>query len=319
MVTVVKYYENVKQGDTSLPGRPAQLSIAETLDHTTKGIVEGLTQVLQSSPEHKQRVKLLLDQPRTAGKFAESKIILEDISPFEQMVALSDVLARRKIKKTHSYFFGAENDDHIPVQVKPQSTTTMMHAVLGSTRGERKAPKYTEWAQSDPRKDSSQKRFIPVLEALEIVRQPQYSAATILKGSAFDTDYIDEKWRYGSTYACVEDKGQAKDTPKKNRSAGLNACTLLEHCSDYDDPYAEDKSITLPLSFDEYLDRGIIDETDFAVSSGGVIQDSEEAIMEDKGEELTRDMEKLTISRIGSVSTPALANYIGEKVLSWKT
>lgn len=314
MAAVTGYFERFDAADTTVPGAQALLPIAKALDDATEQALTGLMTVLRGSEEHRARVALLTEQPRTAGKFSRDKMLFEGVSAFEQMVAVSDWLADANIRKPHTFFLAAPDEDYVPLQAKKFKTVdaNMMHVVLGATRGDHKAPKYTTWAESSPWEDTSQKTFIYALEGLEIIRQPHYSAATILKGNAFELDLINSEWRYGSEFACVESRGQAKDTPKKRQSSALNACTLVNRFSDVADPQASEKNIALPIKYEDYADEGYDDDLDTSVSPGQIIQAAERAIVGEESEDLEQLMETLVIAKVGVPATPVLRNHIAQ-------
>lgn len=311
--TVVDYFDQVDRGDVTIPSKKALLQLSQKIDAVTKKVVDDLLKTLQGSPEHEARVKILEKEPRTAGKFAPSKIILEGSSAIEQSAALDSWLQARAIRKPHTWFFSA-GDDCVPVQVKPLKgiTPSMMHIFLGATSGARKAPKYADWAENDPTADENQSRFMAPLTALEIVRQPEFSAATVIKESAFKAGQVDSDWRYGSEYACVEDKGQSKDSPKKQRSAGFNAAGLVKEFADAADPIADEVDICPVIQYEDYADEGYEDDLDLTVSPGQIIKAAKKSIVNRQDENLTRLMQRLTIGAIEVPQTPALRERIAK-------
>ena len=316
---VDRYFRRFKEGDTTIPEAAVQKSISTLLDETEALVVNDLLSTLRASDEHQARIRELNTQPRLAGSFNSGKIIHdnESSSPFEQMAAISDWLAQKKIKGNHTFFLSAPGGDHIPVYIKKQDgrDTTTMHVMLGSKTGSHKAPRYEDWSDTDPWDNGVQKRFVYPLEALEIVRQPNFSAATVLKGNAFETHCIDTAHRYGSIYACVEDKGQSKNTAKKIRSAGLNACTFADIFSDTADPTADEADIFLPINYEDYAEEGYLDALDVSVTPGKLMKAAEKVLINNLDDgDLMRQLENLTIAKLGVVRTPLLSEHIAKKL-----
>lgn len=319
MSAVSNYFEQFSAADTTVPGKKALLPIAKVLDAATEQALTGLMTVLRGTKEHQARVALLEKQPRIAGNFDSSKVLFEGLSAFEQMVAMSDWLADAHIRKSHTFFLSAGGaDDYVPLQAKKFKTThaNMMHVVLGSTSGSHKAPKYADWAETDPREDVGQSVFIYPLEGLEIIRQPYYSAATVLKGNVFEKRKIDSQWRYGDEFACVETRGQKKATAKKQSSAGLNACTLVNRFSNEADPKAEEVDIALPIKFENYADEGYNDNLNTSVTAGAVVNAVKQVFVKQDWADLCRLMETLTIAKLGVPTTPALKQHIAERLVA---
>lgn len=314
-MSISNYFNQFRNGDTTIPTAQVLGSLSKTLDAAMEPVIIGFIDVLRTSPEHTARVEQLKKQPRTSGPFAQSKILLKDASAFEQMVAVGDWLAQAQIKKVHTLFVSVGDSDYIPVKAnKFSKDATLMHVVLGSTSGSHKAPKYADWANEDPWADPSQTRFIYPLEMLEIVRQPHFSGATILKGNAFESEWINSDWRYGPQYACVEGRGQSKDTKKKINSAGLNACGLVEALSDSYDPTAKEVDVCVTVKYENYTEEGYRDYLDISVSPGEVMEATQLAIERKRGQELTRLVENLAIAKLGPPKTPILREYIAGKL-----
>ena len=312
---VLKYFDQFHEGDTSVPVGNTLMPIAKHLDRATNKALKSLMTVLESSKEHRSRVSLLKKQTRTAGKFSNEKILFKGENAFEQMVAINDWLLKTQIQKIHTFYISGRSNGYVPVRVNKFPTdTTMMHVVLGNTRGDHKAPKYTDWAQSDPWLTRSQRIFIHPLEALEIVRQPHYSAATVLKGNAFEEKSIETEWRYGEKFACVESKGQSKDSSKKKQSSALNACSMTDYFSDIADPQALESDIAIYPNYEHYADEGYADDLDLSVSPGSLIIAAEKAVIKKDSSDLERLMEILTIAKLRPPQTPQLKRHIGDRL-----
>ena len=319
---LTQYFERYRTGDTTLPSADALASISRVLDASARDCINRFMQVLRASNEHEARVGTLQAQPSSAGRFAAHKIRLHDASSFEQMVAINDWLTRVRIRGNHTFFLSAD-DDYVPVQVKKYAglDANMMHVRLGATSGAHKAPKYTDWALNNPWDNPTQKVFIYALEGLETVRQPHFSAATMIKGNAFDNDYIDESWRYGDTYACVEGKGQSKAgqptaTGKKVKSAGLNLATLTDDFANAADPLAVERDFCLNVNYEDYSDNGYADDLVVTVTPGALVQAAETAIVDRDTTELNRLMENLVIAKLPAPKTPMLCDYMAGRLLA---
>ena len=315
-MVVKQYIDRFKAGDTTLPTAQVLLPIANALDRCMESVVTDLTNILRESPDHEARIALLQDQPRTAGSFSRDKILFEGVSAFEQMVAVSDWLGQVRIRQTHTAFLSTCSDDYVPMQVRKfkDVDATMMHVMLGTTRGNHKAPAYADWANEDPRKNPSQNVFVRALEDLEVIRQPNFSAATMLKTNAFQSNKINANWRYGAEYACVEDKGQSRNSLKKRQSAALNACAMVDNLSDAADPLAKEVEICLPVQYEDYVTDGYKDDLEISVTPGLLMEAASRSILHQDQTELTKLMENLAIAQIGPTNTATLSNCIAAKL-----
>jgi len=303
-----QYFQRVGQGDLSTPGTKGLKYLSKKIDEVTKSVYDELEEVLTDTPEHKRRLALLKQQPRTGGTNSVAKALFKDVSPFEQMVVVKEWQEDVALRDTHTFCLAKGQDDFIPVRAK----AGLMQTVLGTTTGSHKAPKYEDWAVNDPWANPSQKPFIHPLESLEIVRQPQFSGATVLKGNAFETECVDQAWRYGTEKGCVELKGQSKNSQKKLASAGLNLAELEKTFTDAEDP-AESPNICNPISYEDYADEGYRDEVD-EVSPAKLVSATRKAIINQNDTDLEDCMKKLFIAKIGTPSTPGLRTYIAAQL-----
>lgn len=316
MHDLLDYFDRFQTGDTTLPSPGAQTELSRFLDAGMEHTLNELMTVLRQTNEHQARVATLHAQPRVAGKFAAKKVILHNASAFEQMIALKDWHAATQITSQHTFFFNGKGDIPIPIRVNlfGDAPPTMLHVFLGSTKGKWKGPVYEDWALQDPWQHPVQSQFIFPLEALEIVRQPQFSFATIFKGGAFEQEFIGPDWRYGEAYACVEKPNQKHDSKQKIKSAGLNVCELTRTLADSSDPTAEDIDISAPILYSSYTEAGYNDDLVAVVTPGAVIKASKRAIVDRNWDHLICLMETLAISKLGIPRTPMLCDFVARKL-----
>ncbi|MES2198733.1 MAG: hypothetical protein V4489_01000 [Chlamydiota bacterium] len=181
-----------------------------------------------------------------------------------------------------------------------------MQIMLGSTKGDRKAPKYAEWAQKDPRWDTNQKRFIAPLESLEMIRQPGFSGATLIKSGAFSNNHINSDWRYGKAHACVEDRNQGNNTPKKIAGAGLNLTELLQRF-----PYMDSRrSIAKVALYENYTNNGYRDDAEISVTPSQLFNATNKSIFRRDDTDLDDLVTKLFMTQIGPQTTPSVQHQI---------
>jgi hypothetical protein len=311
MSGVTEYFAKVvKEHDTTIPEKKVLLEISETLDRNMNVVANRFFSCLEASKEHEARVAFIKKADRLSGKFDPSKVIFKEVNPYEQMSTIKTWLHDTKITKSHTFFLSSLVDDYIPAGVKKIDgiDATTMHVVLGSTRGEKAAPKYEDWAIVDPLEN--QEAFMKPLTALEVVRQPNFSFATIVKDEAYRNEVIDNAWRYGSTYACVEDKGQSKNSQKKLRSAAFNLCSLINEKATHEDVFADDVIINNDIHFADFSLEKSKEALDVSVSIGELFKACNKAIIKKDEGDLQTCLENLFISNLGPVSTEMLKALI---------
>lgn len=306
---VLDYYSSIANGDYTPPTPQVQQYISEKIDAAANNAISDISNILKHSREHRLRVIEIQKQPRTAGASSITKAILQNATTFEQYSALRTWQEETAITKTHTFVFANPKDpnDYIPVSVKANSA---MQIMLGSTTGERKAPKYTDWAQNDPRLTGSQRRFIAPLESLEIVRQPEFSGATLMKSGAFSNNHINSEWRYGKDHACVEDKGQSKNTKKKLASAGLNLTELFHRFPDSD----SDNNIVTPAVYEDFVDIGYDDDAQITVTPYSLFTATRKSILTRDDTDLNNLASILFMTHIGPQNTPEVHDKIVRKI-----
>lgn len=274
MQALQAYITDWAGGNADIPSDAALRGLSAKVDAATERVFAQVEETFLGTDELEGIVHTFETAPRTAGRFSQDKVLLEDVSSLEQMLGLKSYLTRHQIRRVHTCYLSSTHNDYVPLEVRPVrgGYASLMHVRLGTTRGAHKAPNYADWAQNDPWLDVSQRPFISPLEALEAVRQFDRSGATILKGNAFECEWIDPKWRYGEEMGCVELKGQRGHVRKKQMSAGLNLAHLVEEFSDVSDPLALDIDICVPTNYEDYVDEGYGDNRQLNVNIGDLLR-----------------------------------------------
>lgn len=305
-----------------------KIYISAKLDLTIGKIYNDIEWIIINSNEHESRLNILRKMKINAGNYSSKKEILENVSPFEQMVSIKDWLNKESISCIHTFFlslrYGHERNkkEYISVKVKPtcKKVADTFNLILGSTKGERKALKYEELAQHEPW-GTKQEPLALTLDSLEIIRQPHYSASTIIKGNAYESDYISNEWRYSkynipndpqSGYkleACVELKNQRTGHKNhKNQSAYHNIVNLYEILPDDDDNFC------YPVHYEDYTDRNK-DDVEIEVSPSEIIEALKISIKTKNDDPLYNVLFKLFVGKIGvPQQTPELKEFIAKKL-----
>ncbi len=182
--------------------------LSQKIDQAAQKVYEDLRSSLWSSQDHMMRVYTLTNQPHSCGKTDTAVAILQNASPFEQMIALEYWLhCFKPLPARHTFCFSNNlsglRGRVIPLTVEKNSFD-MMPVMLGNSGENTLAPKYDKWAKKDPWQSLKKENFIYHLEALEMVRQPAFIGATLIKGNAFESEYIDQDWRYGITQLVLQ-------------------------------------------------------------------------------------------------------------------
>ncbi len=297
--------------------------LSEKIDESVLRVYNDVVHQVQATTEHRKNLKALRDAPKTCGGFTSKTALLTTATPLEQMIALDHLIDSRASswqKGVRTICLGIkDSDDLIPVylQSKDNVLASTMTTRLGSgSRGKFKVPRYDQLASDSYLANNS--LFVEPLEALEIVRQPYFGGATLLKGNAFSTKTIDSQRRYevldpndssrDSQFACVELKGQNKDktSPIKAKSAGANILSL------------EKKSPKKPLSgklhFDDLAPEGYKDDVVLEVRPKDYWQAVRTAILDDDSTELDRQTTILFLKKFGAFSSPVVNTYHADKL-----
>ncbi len=318
-----RLFEQIRLEDFEWPeidqlGDPEKFYLSYLIDRATQKVYNEAILQIQKSPEHKENYKTLRDAPKNCGGFKDRTAILENASAFEQMVALDHLIATKAgnwQKGRRTYCF-KQGDDLIPIYV---NSTRVMKASTMSTRlgtgssGRFKVPTYSDLANSNDQATSS--IFIKPLEGLEIVRQPHFSGATLLKGNAFESDTIDQNHRYQivdqagnvSSLACVElkDQNKPRQAPTKERSAGCNILSMKKT--------SPSKTLAKSLRYEDWSEEGYKDDTkQIKVKDCWRIL---EGAIRPKGEEDLEDlMRQLFVSKVGPFTSPVVKTFYEEKL-----
>jgi hypothetical protein len=270
MRAVNEYVERVVQEeDRTRPDKETQRTMAVVLDESAERVANAAMDAVRGGKFFEKAKKAFSDAPRLCGGFTEDAMMFRERTTFEQMTVLSDWIDAKGAhlpKKTRTYTLAGPENEIIPLWVKPpkQKALSTMHVVIGNGRGDLKGPVYADWAVNDP-EDSSQKRFIEVLNSLEIVRQPRYTASLLMKSNAYEAGRVANSWRYGvmndgkpAKQASVELPKQSSPTKAvretREKSAGYNLVSFIE-----DDRMFE-RSILPGVRFEDYSDEDYDDD-----------------------------------------------------------
>ncbi|MBS0616356.1 MAG: hypothetical protein JSR58_07395 [Verrucomicrobia bacterium] len=301
--------------------------LSETIDGSVLRVYNNVVHQVQATSEHKKNLRALLDAPKTCGGFKEKTAILTNATPLEQMIALDHLIDAKSAawqKGARTLCFGTKDkDDLIPIYLLSKNNvpaSTMTTRLGTGSRGKFKVPKYDELADNANLAKTSP--FATPLEALEVVRQPYFSGATLLKGNAFLTGTIDAHRRYeildpknatqNSQFTCVEPKKQndPKLTPTKSQSAGANLLSLEKK--------SPSKSITKKLRFEEFAPEGYKDDVVLQLKSKDYWSSVRHAIIEEDTTELDRQTTILFLSKFGKFSSDVVNKYYADTLFEVK-
>ncbi len=295
--------------------------LSKKLDASVLRVYNEAVEYIQSTEEHLENYKTLRDADPNCGGFSEATAILEEATPFEQMVALDQWIDRRggKWKKgRRTICLQQGDDDYVPLYIASRKgvPATTMTVMLGVSGGDHKAPRYSDFAEDANLAQTSV--FAKPLECLETVRQPYFSAATILKGGAFERGVIDHKRRYeitdinkkkrSSQFACVELVGQnqPKNASIKEESAGKNLVSLFKkHGS---------RQIHSDLNYEELAPEGYRDNVTIRVTPKKIWEAVKKSVCDGDSEQLDDLMRKLFLLKFAPFTSSAVNAFYAEKI-----
>lgn len=299
----------------------ARFWISQELDQSALRVYNSCAKKIQAQKEHRQNYSVLVKEPANCGGFSLGKTILNEANPLEQMVALDHWICEkgpRWQKGRRTLCLGAPGNEYIPVYIGKRAGVdpTSMSVMLGAGKGDYKAPKYPELAENACLARTSV--FKDPLDALELVRQPYFSSATLLKAGAFAREKIGARRRYeitdernavrSSQFACVELKGQndTENAPTKEASSGTNLYSLVKHHRL--DP------INKNVLFEEFVHEGYDDDAEVKVTPQSLWDATEKSVCWADSSDLDLLMERLFISHVGKFSSPVVTDYYTRRI-----
>lgn len=314
-MATINYLRGVRAGNTEIPSQEVQTQIAQVLDHTCESIVKEYEGFLKGSQDIKRCVNNLNREPRVTGPFDPNKVLFRNYSPFEQFHILDEALKVKEYRLKHTFRFAAGENDHILVQVNKleNKRAGLMHCVLGSGKN---APKYEQWAESDPNNSPGQKVFIAPLLQLENIRQRYFVASTTLKTALYDNSHIDSLARYGQDYACVELKKQhsPENASTKQQSAGKVFSYVVNEFVDFDAPGREEITINPDTEYENFFREGYDDDFNASVTPSDVMEGLLQHYEDNSDELLRKHLENLFISTMGPVHEPTLQDHLEKRL-----
>ena len=326
----IELFINAKQEQFTWPDvatidSAARFALSEALDRSMQWVYNDLISRVVCEPDHLRNYRAVKEANRLCGTFARKSAILCDSGPFEQMLALSHVTLANGPqweKGNRTFCFGALEDKTLPIYVMRRGAVTppnLMQIMLGTGRGALKAPTYAELASA--KNNEYTDVFVSPLNALEVMRQPYFSAATVIKAGAFQAHVIDAAHRYevvdpkdkrkANHFACVELAGQKmpKNASTKELSAGTNLCHLMRN-------FAE-QSICPQMLYEQFAPNGYNDDALVRVTPGMLWRAAEKSIVFKVSDELDRMMERLFVSSIvGRLQSDRITQVLAERIFS---
>ena len=311
--------------------------LSKRIDQAAQKVYEDLRTCLCHSPSHKNRVYTLANQPRTCGSTKKALALLQGATAFEQMIALEHWLCNYgPLNATQTFCFANNrvclSGRVVPLTIK-KDAYDMLPIMLGNNGRDTLAPKYDDWdgKDQDPWLNPNTENFIYHLEALEMVRQPAFLGATLLKGNAFESEYIDQNWRYGTTSldgndrktAGVEFRKQRRLTQAKlaikTQSAAYNLMKLMVvRGGILADADLCDHTRTSAYKYFDSRDQRP-SEFSMAVLPQDIFQSLKSSFLKerayDEKDSLYYHMFKLMVAKIGPQTTPELRAFIRERLL----
>lgn len=324
--SAVILFDDVKKDGFAWPktanvDRDAKYCISQALDASMLRVYNESVKLIQGTDEHVASYSTLAGAPKNCKRFNKQKAILEKATPFEQMVALDQWIDDKEpswTKGRRTICFRIE-DDIVPIYIAKTSKThaTTMTTMLGTgSRGKMKAPRYEDLASDQALVHSS--IFIKPLECLELVRQPHFSAATIIKGNAWGRDVIDHTRRYEITdvhdicktsqFACVELVGQKKknNSPTKEASAAANLISLVKK--------HPNRPINRVLHYEDLAAEGYKDDAELSITPKAVWLACEKSVKSGNASDLDEIMRQLFVTELGGFTSPVVKQYYAGRV-----
>ena len=297
--------------------------LSSVIDQTVLTIFNEAMDLIQDSEEYQENYRAFLQADRrtggVCGGFSMDTAILEDVTPLEQMMILGRFVQERRARLrnlTRTYCFKKDDDHVIPIYVvgRKNDVTTMSVRIGVSQSRLYKCPKYSELATNETL--AQECPLLKSLEALEIVRQPAFSGATLLKGSSFDIGTIDNEWRFKNTedqgrpypWACVELLGQNKVyvNRAKEQSAGYNVLSLQKVYSD--------RNLSNALNFEDWAPEGYRDNADNSVSVRNFWNILKTGVRQNNFNELTKCIRKLFAAKVGPFTSLRARHFYSDQI-----
>lgn len=299
----------------------ARFHLSSEIDASVLRIYNEGVKLIQGTEEHRKNYRTLCETSPNCGGFNLGTAILEEATPFEQMVALDHWIANKASswnKGRRTLCFQQGDDDYIPLYIATRKNVpaTLMTVMLGAARGAHKAPRYPDFANDQNLAEDSV--FSKPLECLEMARQPYFSGATILKGCAFKAEVIDHTRRYEtvdsnhdtrvSQFACVElvKQNDPKTAPTKETSAGTNLVSLLKK-------HPDDK-IHADLNYEELATDGYDDDAEIDVTPTKLWNAAKKSVRRQDSQDLDDLVRQLFVSQIQSFTSDTVRDFYAARI-----
>ena len=314
--SILDYSERLKEKDPTIPEDSTLRAMSTILDQSFERSYNEVVEMMRTSPLIERGVADL-HKKRTCGGFKFQNRSLPDLTPFEQMLCVSEYISQHpdKTRKTRTYAF-ALGEKVVPVWLKhPQNgEASLWTTLLGTTQGALKAPKYTEMTEYG---FSPPDIFLDPLTTLEMHRNPSHIGALAMKSAAFDAGQIDNTHRYQGNTSTNEAYKTASAELRKQKSpftrkmvaqaAGFNLALINET-----NILQEDENNLLPeLKFEDLTGEGYNDDAHPFASSLNVVKTFEDALRGNLAP-LDNQTRKFFAARLGNSQIPEVNAYVVE-------
>lgn len=289
---------------------PAKYALTSYLDGAMEKIYNETVKIWSASEEGKDACLSLARAKKNCGPTKKAKALLENYTPFEQMVALGCVVEDKKHtwqSGIRTYCFSGEKEK-IPLSICHTGIqTSLMRAIVGPRKG---ALKYADLQNRTNGFSERETDILASLESLEMVRQPDFLSATILKGDSYQAGLIDTQRRYKvysnevrtrrktSKFGCVELPRQASTSAGKIKEASAIS-NLLSLCKNH--PH-ENMLNDLPI------------KQKVTCTPEQYLTSLEQAVLERKTDEFDRLSTALFFARVGRFSSDDVNTYFTERL-----
>ncbi len=287
---------------------------ALVLDAASRSAFNGIVEAIRATEGHRCRLQQLEKAPRCAGKASVARVCFEGeeiINPLENMLAIVDWRTSHNFRQMHTLWAAVGEDKKIPMRFKEnqEGVDPLFTTMLGSTKGVYKAPAYDDWATAETITEVIESPFFEALAALEMLRQPGFTAATAMKMNALTSEALSLEEcfsRNNNPLACVELTGQKKPAifEVKTKSASHVAQRL----------FAQNIALTPVIEWEDHTESTAGNYRPFKLTSNRLNKDLAAASRDHDLNKLTRDFTALSLGVFSTFSEESVGWAVGDQI-----